>query len=94
MKANEFENQELAEFLEDSARGMFDLNPGIACVVGINDEVGLAGTNYLTESTDDKGRLVHHILADIIMDIVLSNVHLIREAIAELEEAEDDEEDK
>lgn len=80
-----FENKELAEFLEDSARGLFDLNPNAACVVGINDDVGIAGTNYLTNSIDDKARLMHQIFSDLVMDIVLSNIHLVRESLDDTE---------
>ena len=91
MTTENFENKELAEFLEDAVHGIFDLNPNAVAVVAINDDAGIAGTNYHNCGVEDKGRMMHHILEDIVMDIVLSNATLIRDAIMELEEDEEDE---
>ena len=93
MTAGQFENTELAEFLEDAVHGLFDLNPNAVAVVAINDDAGIAGTNYHNCGVEDKGRMMHHILEDIVMDIVLSNATLIRDAIAEAEAAEEEEDE-
>ena len=84
-----FENQELAEFLEDTVHSLFDLNPNAVAVVAVNDDAGIAGTNYHNCGVEDKGRMMHHILEDIVMDIVLSNIEIIRNLLTEDENDED-----
>lgn len=88
----EFENKELAAFLEDAVHGLFDLNPNTVVTVAINDAAGIASTQYYNCGVEDKSRMIHHILTDIIMDIVLSNIELIHNAIIELENDEDEQE--
>ena len=73
--------------------GLFDLNPDAIATVAVNDGVGIASTQYYNCGVEDKARMIHHILTDIIMDIVLSNVELIHNAIIELENDEDETED-
>lgn len=46
MTRTEFENKELAEFLEDAVQGLFDLDPNAIAIVAINDDRGIAGTQY------------------------------------------------
>ena len=89
----EFQNKELAEFLEDSVHGLFDLNPSAICTVAINDDAGIASTQYYNCGVEDKSLMIHHILTDIIMDIVLSNIELIHNSLIELENDEDEQED-
>ena len=89
----EFQNKELAEFLEDSVHGLFDLNPSAICTVAINDDAGIASTQYYNCGVEDKSRMIHHILTDIIMDIVISNVEIIRNYIIDAENDEYEQED-
>ena len=89
----EFQNKELAEFLEESVHGLFDLNPSAICTVAINDDAGIASTQYYNCGVEDKSRMIHHILTDIIMDIVISNVEIIRNYIIDAENDEYEQED-
>ena len=88
---DKFENEELAEFLEDAVHGLFDLNPNAVAVVAVNDDAGIAGTNYFGCGVEDKGRMMCHILEDIVMDIVLNNADIIRNAVMEDLDDDDDE---
>lgn len=88
----EFENKELAEFLEDTVRNVIDLNPNAIAIVAINDDRGVAGTQYYGCGVEDKGRMIHHIVEDIVMDIILNNAGTIGRYIVDAEgEDEDDE---
>lgn len=89
----QFKNAELAEFLEDAVRGLFELDPNKICIVAINDESGIAGTNYHNCGVEDKSRMIHHIQEDIIMDVILNNASLIRNCVIGAENDEDDTDD-
>ena len=84
-----FENEELAQFLEDTVHSLFDLNPNAVAVVAINDDAGIAGTSYHNCGVEDKGRMIHHILEDVIMDVVLSNAEMIRSILMDGEDDDD-----
>ena len=86
----EFENKELAEFLEDAVQGLFALDPNAIAIVAINDDRGIAGTQYYGCSVEDKGRMIHHINEDIVMDIILNNADTIRNIIMDAENDEDE----
>ena len=89
----EFENQELAEFLEDAVHSLVDLDPNAIAIVAINDERGIAGTQYYGCGVEDKGRMIHHINEDIIMDVILNNAKTIHDVLIESEDDEDEEGD-
>lgn len=89
----EFENKELAEFLEDTVRNIIDLNPNAIAIVAINDDRGVAGTQYYGCGVEDKGRMIHHINEDIIMDIILNNADTIRNIITGEEDDDIDDDD-
>ena len=93
MTRTEFENKELAEFLEDAVQGLFDLDPNAIAIVAINDERGIAGTQYYGCGVEDKGRIIHHINEDIIMDVILNNAEMIRNIVMVADDDEIDEED-
>lgn len=86
----DFENQKLAGFLEEAVDGLFRLDPNAVAVVAINDERGIAGTEYYDCSLEDKGRMLYHILEDIIMDVTTANALMIRDAISDMEEENDE----
>ena len=90
MTRTEFENKELAEFLEDAVQGLFDLNPNAIAIVAINDDRGIAGTQYYGCGVEDKGRMIHHINEDIVMDIILNNADTIRDIL--MDDGNDDDE--
>ena len=89
----DFDNQELAEFLEDAVQGLFDLDPNAIAIVAINDERGIAGTQYYGCGVEDKGRMIHHINEDIIMDVILNNAEMIRNIVMDADDDEDEMED-
>jgi hypothetical protein len=89
----EFENKELAEFLEDAVQGLFDLDPNAIAIVAINDDRGIAGTQYYGCGVEDKGRIIHHINEDIIMDVILNNAEMIRNIVMDADDDEDEMED-
>ena len=89
----DFDNQELAEFLEDAVQGLFDLDPNAIAIVAINDERGIAGTQYYGCGVEDKGRIIHHINEDIIMDVILNNAEMIRNIVMDADDDEDEMED-
>ena len=93
MTRTEFENKELAEFLEDAVQGLFDLDPNAIAIVAINDERGIAGTQYYGCGVEDKGRMIHHINEDIVMDIILNNADMIRNIVMDAENDDDEMED-
>ena len=90
MTRTEFENKELAEFLEDAVQGLFDLNPNAIAIVAINDDLGIAGTQYYGCGVEDKGRMIHHINEDVVMDIILNNADTIRDIL--MDDGNDDDE--
>lgn len=93
MTRTEFENQELAQFMEDMVKGLVDLDPNAVAVVAINDEKGVAATQYYGCGVEDKGRMIHHINEDIIMDVILNNAKTIHDVLIESEDDEDEEDD-
>lgn len=93
MTRTEFENKELAEFLEDAVQGLFDLDPNAIAIVAINDDRGIAGTQYYGCGVEDKGRMIHHINEDIIMDVILNNAEMIRNIVMDADDDEDEMED-
>lgn len=87
----DFQNKELAEFLEQSVSWLFDLNPNSVGIVALNDDKDLAWTGFLNCSPEDKARLMHHIQTDITMDVISSNIHHIHDMLMEYEEEDDGE---
>lgn len=85
-----FENKELAEFLEDAVQGLFDIDPNAIAIVAINDDRGIAGTQYYGCGVEDKGRMIHHIHEDIMMDVILNNADTIRNML--MDNGNDDDE--
>lgn len=63
--------------MEDAVQGLFDLDPNAIAIVAINDDRGIAGTQYYGCGVEDKGRMIHHINEDIVMDIILNNADTI-----------------
>lgn len=90
-----FENEELAEFLEDAVEALFALDPDCIGIVAISDSKGIAGTNYYNAGIQDKGAMITHIIEDIIDDFIQNNAERIRSIILGDEiDGEDDEIDE
>lgn len=79
--------------MEDVVQGLFEINPNAVAIVAINDDRGIAGTQYYGCGTEDKGRMAHHINEDIIMDIITNNAGYIRNLVIDEENDEDETED-
>mgnify|MGYP003290597231 CR=1 FL=1 len=95
MTRTEFENRELAEFLEDAIQGLFTLDPNAIAIVAINNDRGIAGTQYYNCGISDKGMAITHILEDIIDDFIQNNAERIRSIILDDDvDGEDDEIDE
>ena len=73
-------------------QGLFKLDPNAIAIVAINDDRGIAGTQYYGCNVEDKSRMIHHILEDVIMDIVLNNAKTIGEWIENPDTGDEDEE--
>lgn len=74
-------------------QGLFDLDPNAIAIVAINDDRGIAGTQYYGCGVEDKGRIIHHINEDIIMDVILNNANMIRNVLIDAENDDEDEGD-
>lgn len=92
MTRTEFENKDLAEFLEDAVEALFALDPDCIGIVAISDSKGIAGTNYYNAGIQDKGAMMTHILEDIMDDFIHSNAERIRSIILDDEIDEGDDE--
>jgi hypothetical protein len=90
-----FDNKELAEFMEDLVKGLVELDPTQVSVVAVNEDRGIAGTQYYNCGIHDKGLAITHILEDIIDDFIQNNAERIRSIIlGDDVDGEDDEIDE
>ncbi len=83
--------QELYAGLEEGIKVLVDENPVSAAVVGINDK-GETLTGYFHADAQAKTIFAHNINADAMLDVVLNNIEMARDALDELDnvEQEDD----
>ena len=75
-----------AEWLEQSARAVVDLEPDTIGIVARSGKKDVVFTGYFNASAEDKAVMAHHIYSDVIMDTVKANIDTIREALEEAEE--------
>ena len=81
------QNRELAEWLEAGLRKMFELKPSsIALVASL--ETGETLTGYYHADAQQKAMFAHHINSDAMLDVVLNNIGLVRDALDELDDAD------
>ena len=71
-------------------RGLVALNPTQVTVVAVNEDAGVAGTQYYNTGISDKGLAIVHILEDIMDEFIQNNAARIGRFIAEAEEAEEE----
>lgn len=93
MTRTEFKNKELAEFMEDMVRGLVAVDPTRVTVVAVNEDAGIAATQYYNCGISDKGQAITHILEDIIDEFIQNNAARIRQFIMDAENDEDEEGD-
>ena len=88
MGNSEVQNSPYAEFLETVVRGIFDTQPDkIAFVASLPN--GETLTAYYKSDAQDKAVFAHHIYSDSVMDVVVANVGLLKEAMDAYEEEEE-----
>lgn len=88
-----FENKELAEFMEDMVRGLVAIDPTQVTVVAVNENAGVAATQYYNCGISDKGYAMVHILEDIIDEFIQNNASRIRQLLLDAEDDDDEMED-
>lgn len=89
----EFENTELAEFLEDTVHAIVDMEPDAIAVVARSETDQAVFTNCYNCNTEYKAILAFHLLCDIITDVVKTNKDFIFEENDEID-GDDDEIDE
>lgn len=76
----DFENVPFAEWVEGLARSAFELKPAkMAFVATLTN--GETKTAYYNAYAEDKAVFAHHIQSDVVMDIVIANADILREAM-------------
>jgi len=70
--------------------GLVDLDPNAIAIVAINDDRGIAGTQYYNCDAEDKGRMMHHILTDIFDDFIQNNAERINKILMDAENDDDE----
>ena len=87
-----FENQKLADWLEDCVKHFFeqDRDSRIECAAMITvSENGYVMTGYFQADAQDMALFAHNIYSDALMEVVLNNIGKVKEKLDELEEEED-----
>lgn len=80
-------NKDLAEWLEEGLRKMFELKPSSVALVATLDS-GETLTGYFRADAQQKAVFAHHINSDAMLDVVLNNINLVRDALDELDDAD------
>lgn len=87
-----FENQELADWLEDGVKNIFQRDQesriDAAAMIAVSED-GFRVVGYYQADAQIKALLAHHIYIDAVLDEILANPRKIRQALDELEEEED-----
>lgn len=73
----DLENCGFAPWLEETLPAIVELNPETIAISARNGEKDMVFTAYFNCNAEDKSVLAHHILSDVVMDIVMSNRELI-----------------
>lgn len=85
------ENPELAKWLEEGVKSMLDLDSKITnvCFVALYEN-GSAMTGYFNSDIQDMAVFAHKINCDITMDLIVNNIDVVRNAL--MNESEDEDE--
>lgn len=78
-------NQELTKWFEESLKVIYSREVVGACVAAIDDE-GNVFTGYYHADAQTKAVFAHNINADAMLDVVLNNARMVKEAIDDLED--------
>ena len=79
--------------MEEAVQGLVVLNPNAIAIVAINDDRGIAGTQYYNCYAEDKGRMMHHILTDIFDEFIQNNASRINKILMDAENDDIEEDD-
>lgn len=74
-------------------RGLVAVDPTQVTVVAVNEDTGIAATQYYNCGISDKGQAITHILADIIDEYIENNAARIRQLLLDAEDDDDEAED-
>lgn len=80
-------NRELSQWFEQSIRAIYSRDVAGVCVVAIDTD-GAVLTGYYNADAQMKAIFAHNINADAMLDVVLNNIHMVRDALEDLEEEE------
>lgn len=91
-----FENDELTAWLEDCVKNLYERNresriTSAAIVTMSEDRLVLTG--YYNCDAQDKAIFAHNINADAMLDTVLANADIVKQAIEEVDEDDEGTED-
>lgn len=83
-----FENDELTAWLEDCVKNLYERNKESritsAAIVTMSDDRAVL-TGYYNCDAQDKAIFAHNINADAMLDVVVSNIDIVRDALNESE---------
>lgn len=85
----EIEKEPYAAFLEESIKTIFECRPSSMAVVAVCED-GNTLTGYYNADARDKAMFAYHIQSDMIMDIVTANVGMVKEAMENEEEEQEE----
>lgn len=86
-----FENDELTAWLEGCVKNLYERNKEsriVSAAIITQSEDRLVLTGYYNADAQDKAIFAHNLNADAMLDIVVNNIDIVRDA---LEETENDE---
>lgn len=86
----EFENTDLAVFLEDTVHAIVDMEPDAIAVVARSETDQTVFTNCYNCNTEYKAILAFHLLCDIVTDVIKANKDFIFDENDEDEEGDDE----
>ena len=78
-------NPEMAAYLEETLSILFNSNP-VSAVVAARTDDGSTFTGYYNADAEDMAVFAHNISADAMLEVVLNNIDLVRDALDDLDE--------
>lgn len=91
-----FENDELTAWLEDCVKNLFERNKESrivsAAIITMSDDRAVLTGYYNCDSTD-KAIFAHNLNADAMLDVVCANADIVKQAIEEADEDDQEPED-
>ena len=82
-------NPELTEWFEESLKAIFSREIESACIVA-QDKDGYVLTGYYDADAQQKAVFAHNINSDAMLDVVVNNIGVIRDALDGLDDCEAD----